>query len=182
MSSTTPNSTIFRIRSPGAVRAAARRGVWMVNIHASGGGAMLRAAREAAETVDSPPLLIGVTVLTSIDEETLNRDLRISGEVADQVTHLARLSEASGLDGVVASALELPLIHAACGPKFLKVIPGIRPAGVAVNDQKRIATPEQAVRGGASYLVIGRAITAAPDPAAAADAIGDEVRKAIEVK
>ncbi len=162
----------------GAVRAAARRGVWMVNIHASGGSAMLQAAREAADTVETPPLLIGVTVLTSIDAATLNNDLRVHGDVADHVVHLARLSKDSGLDGVVASPQEVAAIRAACGPEFVTVIPGIRPAGVAVNDQARVATPGSAVQGGAHYLVVGRAITAAPDPKAAADAIAQEIADA----
>lgn len=163
----------------GAVRAAARRGVWMVNIHASGGSAMLRAAREAANTVENPPLLIGVTVLTSINTPTLNQDLRVPGDVASQVVHLARLSKDAGLDGVVASPQEVAAIRAACGAEFVTVIPGIRPAGVAVNDQARVATPGSAVQAGAHYLVVGRAITAAPDPKSAADAIAQEIADAL---
>ena len=163
----------------GAVRAASRRGVWMVNIHASGGAAMLRAAREAANTVANPPLLIGVTVLTSIDTTTLNADLRVPGEAREQVVHLARLSQEAGLDGVVASPQEVAAIRAACGPGFITVIPGIRPAGVAANDQARVATPGSAIRDGAYYLVVGRAITAAPDPKAAAHAITLEIADAL---
>lgn len=162
----------------GAVRAAARRGVWMVNVHASGGAAMLGAARDAASAGDTPPLLIGVTVLTSIDEAALNGDLRVPGTVADQVAHLARLSQAAGLDGVVASPQEIEVIHAACGPNFITVIPGVRPAGVAAHDQARVATPGAAVAAGARYLVIGRAITGAADPAAAAASITEEIAAA----
>ncbi|MDX1931736.1 MAG: orotidine-5'-phosphate decarboxylase [Capsulimonadales bacterium] len=164
----------------GAVRAAAKRGVWMVNVHASGGSAMLRAAREAASAMDSPPLLIAVTVLTSIDQAILARDLRVPGTVAEQVIHLARLAEECGADGVVASPQELPLLRERCRPDFVTVIPGIRPAGTSADDQKRIATPGQAVRDGADFLVVGRAITGAPDPVAAAEAILAEIRRASE--
>jgi orotidine-5'-phosphate decarboxylase len=160
----------------GAVRAAARRSVWMVNVHACGGSAMLQAAREAAQTVENPPLLIAVTVLTSIDEARLNGELRVPGSPETHVTHLAKLAQSSGCDGVVASPLELNAIRTACGDDFVTVIPGVRPAGTGANDQARIATPEQAVKDGANYLVIGRAITAAPDPLAAAETIGDSLQ------
>jgi orotidine-5'-phosphate decarboxylase len=163
----------------GAVRASARRGVWMVNIHISGGNAMLDAAQEAAHTVDKPPLLIGVTVLTSIDQAILNNDLRTPGAVVEQVTHYAQMADRSGLNGVVASPQELSAIRAVCRPNFLTVIPGIRPKGVAANDQKRIATPGQAILDGANYLVVGRAITNASDPVVAADAIAEEIRETI---
>ncbi|MES2461673.1 MAG: orotidine-5'-phosphate decarboxylase [Armatimonadota bacterium] len=162
----------------GAIRAAARRGVWMVNIHASGGSAMMRAAREAANTVATPPLLIAVTVLTSIDTATLNADLRVPGDAAALVVHLAKLAKDAGMDGVVASPQEVSAIHAECGAQFVTVIPGIRPAGVAVNDQARVATPAMAIQAGAHYLVVGRAITAAPDPQAAAHAIAQEIADA----
>jgi len=165
----------------GAVRAATKRGVWMVNVHASGGAAMLRAARDAAETAAGGgprPLLIAVTVLTSIDDATLNGDLRVPGTAAEQVVHLARLAQQSGMDGVVASPLEVAAIRDACGPEFVTVIPGVRPSGVAKGDQARVATPADAVRAGAHYLVVGRAITAAPDPAAAAAAVAAEVKAA----
>lgn len=151
----------------------------MINVHASGGSAMLRAAREAADSAATPPLLIAVTVLTSIDRATLNDDLRVPGEVADQVVHLAQLTQSAGLDGVVASPQEVTAIRTACGPKFVTVIPGVRPAGVAAHDQARIATPGAAVRAGAHYLVVGRAITGAPDPAVAADAIAAEITAAL---
>jgi orotidine-5'-phosphate decarboxylase len=162
----------------GAVRAAAKRGVWMVNVHAGGGGAMLRAAHEAAQTVERPPLLIAVTVLTSIDSIALSHDLRILGSVEDQVIHWAELAQKSGLDGVVASPQEIKAIRAACGSGLLTVIPGVRPAGTAAHDQARIATPGAAIRDGASYLVVGRAITGAADPVAAAEAIAAEVAEA----
>jgi orotidine-5'-phosphate decarboxylase len=159
----------------GAVRAAAKRGVWMINVHASGGGAMLRAARDAAASADSPPLLIAVTVLTSIDAVTLSHDLRVSGTVADHVKHLARLTQASGLDGVVASPHEVTAIRDACGAEFLTVIPGVRSAGGATHDQARIATPAATIAAGADFLVIGRAITEASDPVQAAEAIAAEI-------
>lgn len=162
----------------GAVRAAARRGVWMVNVHASGGAAMLAAARDATQVVDNPPLLIGVTVLTSIGQRTLNEELRVPGEVEAQVIHLARLSQSTGLDGVVCSPHEVATLKLICGPDFVTVVPGIRPSGVAAHDQQRVATPAEAVRDGAHYLVIGRAITGADDPAAAADAIVRQIEEA----
>ena len=164
----------------GAVRAAARRGIWMVNVHASGGTAMLRAARDAAQegagSANVPaPLLVGVTVLTSIDQGMLNDEMRVPGAPEEQVTHLARLCQAAGLQGVVASPREVAAVRGACGPDFLTVIPGVRPGGVSDHDQARTATPGEAVRAGAHYLVVGRAITAAPDPAGAARAIAQEI-------
>ncbi|GAB4451910.1 MAG: orotidine-5'-phosphate decarboxylase [Armatimonadaceae bacterium] len=159
----------------GAIRAVAKRGVWMVNVHASGGAAMLEAACEAAQAGENPPLLIAVTVLTSIDQETLNQNLRIPGTVAEQVAHLARLSEQAGMDGVVASPQEVELIYRTCSPNFVTVIPGIRPAGTAAHDQKRVATPKTAMDAGATYLVVGRAITRAADPAQAAEQIAAEL-------
>ena len=164
----------------GAVRAAVRRRVWMVNVHAWGGVAMLRAAREAArEGADQAgvpaPLLIGVTVLTSIDQAALNEELRVPGTPDEQVTHLARFCQAAGLDGVVASPREVAAVRQACGPDFITVTPGVRPAGVPAHDQARTATPREAVRAGAHYLVVGRAITGAPDPAGAAQAIAEEI-------
>ncbi len=171
----------------GAIRAAARRGVWMVNVHAWGGVAMLRAAREAArEGADRAgvpaPLLIGVTVLTSIDQATLNEELRVPDAVDKQVTHLARFCQAAGLAGVVASPREVGAVRRACGPDFLTVIPGVRPAGAPSHDQVRTATPGEAVRAGAHYLVVGRVITGAPDPAAAARAVAGEIQAALTQK
>ena len=162
----------------GAVRAAARRGVWMINVHASGGGAMLRAAREAAAQAETRPLLIAVTVLTSIDSVALSHDLRVPGTITAHVEHLARMAQTCGLDGVVASPHEVSAIRAACGPDFLTVIPGVRLAGAAAHDQARVATPGETIAAGADYLVVGRAITGAPDPVAAAESINDEVAAA----
>ena len=163
----------------GAVRAAAKRGVWMLNVHTSGGAEMLQSARDAAHTVETPPLMIGVTVLTSIDEATLHRDLRVTEGLPAHVEHLAKLAKTSGMDGVVAAPQELKTIRAACGSDFITVIPGVRPAGTALNDQKRVATPAQAITDGADYLVIGRAITAASDPTSAVDAIVAEIQAVV---
>ena len=163
----------------GASRAAARRGVWMFNVHASGGTAMMRAAVQAAsEGARSAglarPLVIAVTVLTSIDTATLQGELGVPGGLATQVVRLARLAQDSGCDGVVASPQEVSAIRDACGPKFLLVIPGVRPAGADIGDQKRVMTPGEAMGAGADFLVVGRPITAAPDPVAAARRINAE--------
>lgn len=154
----------------GAVAAAAELGVWMVNVHAAGGSRMMRAAREALEQVDQPPLLIAVTVLTSMDAGDL-RELGIDADPAEQVLRLADLTRKSGLDGVVCSAREASLLRDRCGDEFLRVTPGIRLAGDAVGDQRRVVTPEEALAGGATHLVIGRSVTAAVDPGATLRAI-----------
>jgi orotidine-5'-phosphate decarboxylase len=154
----------------GACRAAAELGVWMVNVHASGGESMMRAARDALGDAANAPLLIGVTVLTSLDEADL-AEVGISANPAAQVVRLAALAESAGLDGVVCSAADLPRLRASVTPGFLAVTPGVRPAGAAVGDQKRVATPASAFADGASYLVIGRPITAAPDALAALHAL-----------
>jgi orotidine-5'-phosphate decarboxylase len=154
----------------GACRAAARLGVWMMNVHASGGEAMLRAAREAVSSVARPPILVGVTVLTSLSEGDLAR-VGYVGSIVENVERLARLSRACGLDGVVCSAQEAPLLRKATGEDFLLVTPGIRLAGDPAHDQSRVVTPEEAVRLGANYLVVGRSITGARDPAAVLEAI-----------
>lgn len=163
----------------GASRAVARRGVWMFNIHALGGSEMMRAAVQAAkEGADSAggtkPLVIAVTVLTSISEAVLEGELGIKGGVAAVVEDLARLAQDSGCEGVVASPHEINVIREACGPDFLIVTPGVRPAGAALGDQKRVMTPGEAVRAGADYLVVGRPITGDPDPAQAARRINAE--------
>lgn len=163
----------------GAARAAGRRGLWMFNIHASGGSAMLKAAvqgaRDGAEQGGHvKPLVIAVTVLTSIDQSILEGELGVGRTVEQQVIAFARLAQDAGCDGVVASAHEIEAIRAACGPDFKLVIPGIRPAGSDVGDQKRVMTPGEAVRAGADYLVIGRPISAALDPAEAARGINAE--------
>ena len=163
----------------GAVRSAIATGAWMVNVHASGGSAMMRAAAEAAhdtaaKTGAARPLVIGVTVLTSMDEAAL-AEVGTTRPVIEQVVHLARLAKAAGLDGVVASPQEIAAIRTACGPDFHIVTPGIRPAGQAgTDDQARTLTPKEAVAAGATYLVIGRPITAAANPRAAAEAIAAE--------
>jgi orotidine-5'-phosphate decarboxylase len=157
----------------GAVSAAARSGATMVNVHASGGRAMLDAAREAA-TRGGLERLIAVTLLTSLDAAALS-DLPIAGAPEEIATRLAVLAKACGLDGVVCSATDLRQIRAACGPQFLTVVPGIRPAGAGVQDQKRVATPAGAVASGADVLVIGRPITAAKDPVEAVERIVAEI-------
>jgi orotidine-5'-phosphate decarboxylase len=157
----------------GAVASAARSGASMVNVHASGGRAMLEAAREAASR-NGLDRLIAVTLLTSIDEGTL-RELPISGAPAEVATRLAVLAKACRLDGVVCSATDLPRIRASCGPGFLTVVPGIRPAGADAQDQKRVATPAGAVAAGADILVVGRPITGATDPVAALEGIAAEI-------
>lgn len=158
-----------------ACAAATRLGVWMLNVHASGGAAMLAAARRAvdetaARMTRKPPLLIGVTVLTSLVAGDLAA-IGVAGTPGEQVLRLAKLAQGCGLDGVVCSAHEAAALRAACGERFQLVTPGIRPAGSAVQDQARVATPAEALRAGAHWLVIGRPITAAPDPAAALTSI-----------
>jgi orotidine-5'-phosphate decarboxylase len=149
----------------GACRAAARLGVWMLDVHASGGSAMMRAAREAVAAFPRPPLLVGVTVLTSLSDAELG-EVGFAGSAAANVGRLARLAAASGLDGVVCSAEEAAMLREALGAGFVTVTPGIRLAGGATGDQARVVTPEDAVRLGAHYLVIGRPVTQAADPAA----------------
>ena len=160
-----------------AVDAATQTGAWMVNVHASGGLPMMRAAvqagREAAARGGRPaPLLIGVTVLTSMDQRTLTA-VGVQRPLLDQVIAMAAMAREAGLDGVVASPLETAAIRAACGPQFVIVTPGIRgkAAGADQNDQARTMGPADAVAAGASYIVVGRPITAASDPRAAAAAI-----------
>jgi orotidine-5'-phosphate decarboxylase len=154
----------------GACRAAARLGVWMINLHASGGEAMMRAARDAIAGVARPPLLTAVTILTSLSDADLHR-VGFTGAVEENVERLARLARACGLDGVVCSAHEAPSIRHATGPDFTLVTPGIRLASDPKDDQVRIVTPREAVRLGANYLVIGRPITQSKDPAATLEAI-----------
>ena len=154
----------------GACRSAARLGVWMMNVHASGGEAMLRAAREAVEGVARPPLLVAVTILTSLAESDLQR-VGYAGSLMENVERLARLTRACGLDGVVCSAQEAALIRKATGEDFTLVTPGIRLESGEAHDQARVVTPREAVRMGADYLVIGRPITQAKDPAAVLESI-----------
>lgn len=157
-------------------------GVFMFNVHASGGAEMMRQAaistRERAKDVGLPkPILLGVTVLTSIDADALH-SVNVSAAPAEQVVALARLAQQAGLDGVVASPQEIEAVRAACGPHFVIVTPGIRPSGAAANDQKRTSSPGEAVRAGADYLVVGRPITAADDPVQAAREILAEMEEA----
>jgi orotidine-5'-phosphate decarboxylase len=152
----------------GAVRSATRNGVSMLTLHTSGGREMMAAAaqasrEESARTGTDRPLLLGVTVLTSLKEEDLRR-IGIDNPAADQVIRLAALAKGSGLDGVVCSPHEIETVKRECGREFLVVTPGIRPAWAAAQDQKRIMTPAEAISRGADYLVIGRPITGAPSP------------------
>ena len=164
----------------GAVREASRMGVFMLNVHASGGVAMMRAgadaAREATAGGASRPLVIAVTVLTSLDRGTLEREVGVTSSVEGHVLALATRAREAGLDGVVASPREIRPIRIALGPRFTIVTPGIRPAtSTGSDDQVRIATPSAAVSAGADYIVIGRPIIAAPDPRAAATTILQEM-------
>ena len=154
----------------GAAKAIGELGVDIFNIHASGGGAMMRAAMEAAVMFHPRPKVIAVTVLTSLGDDDLDA-VGQSVPAAGQVTRLAKLAKTSGLDGVVCSPQEIGLVRQACGAEFLIVTPGVRPAGADLADQRRVMTPEEAVRAGADILVIGRPITGAADPATAAKAI-----------
>lgn len=160
----------------GAVQSAVATGAWMVNVHASGGSAMMRAAAEAATKTATAlgvprPLVIGVTVLTSMTEAAL-AEVGVARPMLEQVVHLARLAKDAGLDGVVASPQETRAIREACGADFQIVTPGIRPADQqGKDDQARTLTPAEAVAAGATYLVIGRPITAAPNPREAAERI-----------
>jgi orotidine-5'-phosphate decarboxylase len=159
-----------------AMLEAARLGVQLTNLHALGGAEMMETAASAVrkEFGDQRPRLLAVTVLTSSTQETL-RGVGIDRPVQEMVVRLARLAREAGMDGVVASPLEIELIRAACGPDFLIVTPGVRPTFASVDDQKRIMTPAEAMKAGADYLVIGRPIAKAGTPAAAADMIADEI-------
>lgn len=157
-----------------AVRAAADLGVWMVNVHASGGRRMMEAAVQALESYSSAPLLIGVTVLTSMSESDL-AELGYTESPAERVQRLAALAADCGLDGVVCSALEAAALRRVRGEDFCLVTPGIRLAGDAAGDQRRVVTPADAIAAGADYLVIGRSVTAAADPLAALRRIYDEL-------
>ncbi len=151
----------------GAVRALAGLGVSIINVHASGGAAMMKAAKEAA---GGKAKIIAVTILTSLDDADMAA-VGFAEAAAAQVVRLARLAEAAGLDGVVCSAHDLEAVRAACGPDFLTVVPGSRPAGAALNDQKRFMTPEAARAAGADILILGRPVTHAADPREACKAV-----------
>jgi orotidine-5'-phosphate decarboxylase len=178
----------------GAVRQAAQLGVGMLTVHASGGLKMLKAAVEAAgavwpgsstqdrgsETRATQPLILAVTVLTSLNDEDLT-EIGVAGRVLDQALRLANLARTAGCDGIVTSAREVRELRRELGSGFAIVTPGIRPAGSAHGDQERVVTPAEAISAGASYIVVGRPITAAPDPAAAARQILAEMASAIPV-
>ncbi len=157
-----------------ACRAAADLGVWMVNVHASGGLRMMAAAREAVDKSSAPPRLIAVTVLTSMAAEDLAQ-VGVQCTAQEQVLRLARLGQAAGMDGVVCSAQEAELLRREIGPEYCLVTPGIRPSGSATGDQQRILTPVQAIAAGANYLVIGRPITQAEEPILALQRINAEI-------
>jgi orotidine-5'-phosphate decarboxylase len=162
----------------GAVRSAARLGARMMTIHASGGPAMLTAARKALEGIDHPPQLLAVTMLTSMDTDQMSA-IGLERTPAQQVNLLAQMTLESGIRGFVCSPQEVAAVRGLAGAEAAIVVPGIRPAGSDIGDQKRIATPAETLRMGASYLVVGRPITQAPDPAAAASAILAEMATAL---
>ena len=162
-----------------ACAAAADLGVWMLNVHASGGRKMMTLAAERLAALSGDrPLLIAVTILTSLAQEDI-AEIGYPGTPAENVSRLAALAEQSGLDGVVCSPLEVDALRAERGAGFRLVTPGVRPAGADKDDQKRIMTPGDAIRAGASYLVVGRPVTAAADPLASLQAINAEVREAL---
>lgn len=156
-----------------SVRSAANLGVWMINVHASGGSKMLDASKKALEGFDKPPLLVGVTILTSISEEILTE---IGFNNLDkQVMRLTKLAQRSGLDGVVCAASDASKVKQTCGESFLTVTPGIRPRDADLNDQRRTSTPKEAIANGSDFLVIGRPITGSEDPTNALENIYKEV-------
>jgi orotidine-5'-phosphate decarboxylase len=164
----------------GAVAAATRLGIWMATVHASGGSAMMRAAREAADReaarLSRPtPLLVAVTVLTSLSTEAMG-EIGLAADVAEQVERLAVLAQASRMDGVVASPQEIARIRTRCGEAFAVITPGIRSSSDRRGDQSRTLTAGEALAVGATYLVVGRPVIAAPDPRAAAERIAAECR------
>ncbi len=158
-----------------AVRAVAPLGAAMLTIHAGGGAAMVAAAAEAAAAAPNAPKILAVTVLTSLDASAL-AEAGVAGGTTQQVLRLARLALANGADGLVCSAHEIAVLRDAFGEKPILVVPGIRPAGSAVGDQARVMTPEQAIAAGADYIVVGRPITTAQDPGAAATAIAASIQ------
>jgi orotidine-5'-phosphate decarboxylase len=157
-----------------ACKAAAKLGVWMLDVHALGGREMMQAAREALEAASPRPKLIAVTVLTSLSGADLS-EVGIVAEPAEAALRLARLASGAGLDGVVCSAHEAAAVREACGEAFLRVTPGIRLAEGDADDQKRVMTPRRAIEAGATYLVVGRPVTRAADPGAALERINDDI-------
>lgn len=160
-----------------AVRSAAKLGVWMTNVHASAGSEALRSAAQAASEVElgRRPLIVAVTVLTSLTDTILAEELGVSRSTEAQVVALAKLAQDSGLDGVVASPKEVRAIREACGPDLIIVTPGVRPAWAGADDQKRVATPAEAICDGANYVVVGRPVLKASDPVEAAQTILSEI-------
>jgi len=159
----------------GACRSAAELGVWMVNLHVSGGAAMMRAAREMVDQFKHKPLLIGVTVLTSLDQGDLTL-LGVNDDIPSQVNRMANLAKQHGLGGIICSAHEASQLRSHLGNDFVLVTPGIRLNADAKDDQKRIMTPEAAINSGSTYLVIGRSITKATDPLATLKVIADSIK------
>ncbi|MDI6782809.1 MAG: orotidine-5'-phosphate decarboxylase [bacterium] len=165
----------------GAAAAATRHRVWMFNVHCCGGLAMMQAAVHAAKDTASQsnipkPIILGVTILTSIDTTILNQEIGIQKDIKSQVVHFALLAREAGIDGVVASPKEIIPIREAFGNDFIILTPGIRPSwAAAAQDQKRIMTPKDAIQAGANYLVVGRPITQSPNPVEAAQRILDEI-------
>ena len=162
----------------GAVGEAAKLGVTMLTVHASGGSKMLKAAAEAAAQSGSKPMVLAVTVLTSLSDADLS-ELGVAGSVATQVLRLGAIARNAGCGGLVASALEARELRLELGNDFAIVTPGVRPAGTAVGDQARVLTPAEAIAAGATYLVVGRPILAAPDPSDAAGRIVQEIESAL---
>ena len=162
----------------GAVRSACRLGVDMLTVHASGGSAMLRAAVEEAQRVSKPPLILAVTALTSLSDEDVAR-LGVGRKTEQWVETLVDIAHGAGVRGIVASGRELTMLRKKFGDEMRLVIPGIRPAGAAAQDQSRAVTPGEAIRSGAGFIVVGRPILQAADPAAAADNIVAEIRDAL---
>lgn len=159
---------------------AVKTGAWMFNVHAAGGLKMMQQTKEAslklaAELGIEPPIVLAVTVLTSMDQAVLQNEVRVAYKVEEQVVHWAELAKKAGLDGVVASSQEVGALRRACGSDFLLVTPGIRPLWAAKNDQSRIMTPGDAVKAGSDYIVVGRPITAASSPKEAAKKIVKEM-------
>jgi orotidine-5'-phosphate decarboxylase len=158
----------------GACKAATQLGVWMLNVHASGGRAMMEAAHAAVGEGANRPKLIAVTLLTSMGAREID-EVGLAGDAAGAVRRLAKLAQASGLDGVVCSAQEAAMLRGECGKDFCLVTPGIRPASASKDDQQRVMTPAAAVAAGADYLVIGRPVTQAQDPVATLASINQEI-------
>ena len=164
----------------GAAEVATELGVYIFDVHASGGAEMMRSAVEASKRISLTSgkrrsLILGVTILTSLNQEILEKELGITARVEEQVRRLAKLAQAAGLDGVTASSWEIAEIRKACGRDFIILTPGIRPAGKSFGDQKRIMTPQEAIKLGADFLVIGRPITEASDPVEATKKILKEM-------